>query len=176
MHPTQSRNITGEVTHHTVAMALRYPYHGPRRLSKLLRRDRICLTASSVNIILRQNNLRSRLKRIERAKNLAEEDALTRSREAKIAEKIDLTKEPSYTKKPVVVWMKPRTRWQQGLFSPLLWGKWMVHLALVIIALSTGFYAAQYQHRTAIKIKEISSRVPIVEDSLLLSSDSPRVP
>ena len=69
MHPTQSRNITSEVTHHTIAMALRYPYHGPRRLSKLLRRDRICLTASSVNIILRQKNLRSRLKRIERAKN-----------------------------------------------------------------------------------------------------------
>ena len=174
MHPNHSRNITGEVTNRIAAMALRYPYLGPRRLSKLLRGDRICLTASSVNIVLRQNNLRSRLKRIERKNKLAEEKV--RSREAKIAAKIDLTTEPSFTEKPVVVWMKPRKRWQQGLFSPLLWGKWMVHLALVIIALSTGFYAAQYQHRITRKIKEISTRAPTVEESILLSSESDRRP
>ena len=100
-----------------------------------------------------------------------------RLREAKIAAKIDLTTEPSFTEKPVVVWMKPRKQWQQGLFSPLLWGKWMVHLALVIIALSTGFYAAQYQHRITQKNQGDLYTCPYLwKKASLLSSESDRRP
>ena len=70
MGPTNRRRITVEVEARIIAVALRHPNHGPRRLAKLLQRDRISVTTSSINSILRQKDLRSLEKRIEKAKKL----------------------------------------------------------------------------------------------------------
>ncbi len=52
------------------------------------------------------------------------------------------------TGKPQVVWLIPRKRQMRGLFSPLLWGKCILHAALVILAVYAGFYAARHQQRS----------------------------
>ena len=167
MGPTNRRRITVEVEARIIAVALRHPNHGPRRLAKLLQRDRISVTTSSINSVLRQKDLRFLEKRIEKAKKLAQEEALARSHETAITGKTDHLTEPSESEKPMVVWLKPRKRWQQGLFSPLLWGKWMVQLALVIMAVYTGFYIAQHQRQALRDIREVVARVPGGEDSRL---------
>ena len=173
MRPINRRNITDEVKDSIVAIALRYPQRGPRRLALLLR-DRISVTTSSINGILHQKDLRSCTKRIERAKALAIKEAETRSDESIIAEKIDRATEPSETKKSVVVWLNPHKRRQQGLFSPLLWGKWMVQLALVIVAVYTGFYTAQHQRQARRDIRETVARVPGGDDNRISAKTDPR--
>ena len=71
MRPINRRNITDEVKDSIVAIALRYPQRGPRRLALLLR-DRISVTTSSINGILHQKDLRSCTKRIERGKSISD--------------------------------------------------------------------------------------------------------
>ena len=69
------------------------------------------------------------------------------------------------TGKPQVVWLIPQKRRMRGDFSPLLWGKRMVQLVLVILAVCTGFYTAQHQQRSIRKIGDIAIYVPDGEDS-----------
>jgi type II secretion system protein C len=66
---------------------------------------------------------------------------------------------------PQVVWLMPQKRWMRGGFSPLLWGKRMVQLVLVILAVCTGFYTAQHQQRSIRKIGDIAIYVPAGDDS-----------
>ena len=61
------------------------------------------------------------------------------------------------TGKPQVVWLIPQKRRMRGDFSPLLWGKRMVQLVLVILAVCTGFYTAQHQQRSDRKIGEANT-------------------
>ena len=168
MRPIHRRNITGEVKDRIVTIALRFPHRAPRRLALLLQRDRIYVTTASIRCLLRKEDLRSSVTRIEKVKTLAATDALARSDESIMTENSDQTAETQLIEKPKVVWLTPKKR-RRALFSLRSLGKQMAHVALVVLAASTGFYMANYHHRSMKRVREIALQRPAAQESLTLT-------
>jgi type II secretory pathway component PulC len=141
-----SQKITDDIKSRVTEAALQNPKRGPGRLARLLKREGITVSASTIYRILRAEGLHTCEKRSEQAHVMKSEPAAPFTENQPSDDGKPSPAAPPPEQQPVVeiLLRSERTRRSRlvGLPGPISWGLRLFQATLVILAMCLGVYAA----------------------------------
>ena len=146
MSVRSSKHITAEIKNRIRETALKNPECGPRRLARLLKRDGIIVSASTIYRVLRTDGLHTTEKRLEQAVIMKSEPTIFSTITQPPAEQKPSSATLPSDRQPVFEKLLPSKPARRGpsirMSGPLSRGLRIFKGALVILAVSLGIYAA----------------------------------
>jgi type II secretion system protein C len=143
----KSRNISDAERERVVDAALRNPECGPRRLARLVLKEGLSISESSICRILRHRNMHTREKRCAAIENMNSDESKPVAKPA-ASEQAGSQPENVGADETVIVTSVPRKRrgFIPSVFaggSLVTWGMRIVQAVLFVMVVLAGFYTAQ---------------------------------